>query len=275
MKYRKPEKANFVFGLIIILLVVSTAIPGIFMPGTYRAETLNWRTQSTGQDIFDLFVLAPAYLICFFPRFSRTRASVFLRGGILLFLFYTYLIYCFSVHFNQYFLIYCATLFCVVNALANFFWNLFILSRQYAPGPVLKTRAAAVFFILISVMFCILWLSEIIPAIYSGHLPASVAETGLPVNPVHVLDLAFFLPSALITGVFLWKKNKTAVLVTPVLLAFFSFMSLNIGILVIVMNHSGVSSDISIAGVMAVLAAISIVLFIRSLRNFNPPIISS
>ena len=38
-------------------------------------------------------------------------------------------------------------------------------------------------------------LSEIVAPMVSGTIPEALAEAGLPTNPVHVLDVAMFLPA--------------------------------------------------------------------------------
>jgi len=43
---------------------------------------------------------------------------------------------------------------------------------------------------------------------------------GLPTNPVHILDLAFFLPGAVITGVLLLKRGPLAYTLAPPFLVF-------------------------------------------------------
>ena len=50
--------------------------------------------------------------------------------------------------------------------------------------------------------------------------PPSLAEAGLPTNPVHVLDLAIVLPAMIVTGVLLRRRRPLGLLLAPVLLVF-------------------------------------------------------
>lgn len=72
-------------------------------------------------------------------------------------------------------------------------------------------------------MFALLWLSEDVPALLAGTTPGSVAQMGVPTNPVHILDLAFFLPAAIVTAVMLLRNVPLGYTVLP---GFFVFLVL-------------------------------------------------
>jgi len=61
----------------------------------------------------------------------------------------------------------------------------------------------------------LLWLSEDVPALLAGGVPQSVRDMALPTNPVHVLDLAFFLPAVITIGVQLLRRRPFAFTVAP------------------------------------------------------------
>jgi hypothetical protein len=61
-------------------------------------------------------------------------------------------------------------------------------------------RAAAGLVVALAAVFSLLWLSTIVPAMPSGDTPEELRDVGLPTNPIHVLDLAAFLPAALLAG---------------------------------------------------------------------------
>ena len=66
---------------------------------------------------------------------------------------------------------------------------------------------AAWFLIVTGLLFALLWLSEDVPALLAGKTPQSVLDMGIPTNPVHILDLSFFLPAVLITGWMLLRRR--------------------------------------------------------------------
>jgi hypothetical protein len=65
---------------------------------------------------------------------------------------------------------------------------------QALAGNPKVTLVGALLFVF-GLLFALQWLSEIVLAIFSGTAPKGFADTGHPVNPIHVLDLAFVLPA--------------------------------------------------------------------------------
>jgi hypothetical protein len=133
----------------------------------------------------------------------------------------------------------------------------------FVDAPV---RGAGVFLMLVGVCFILLWLSVIVPALAHGKVPASVAEAGVPTNPVHVLDLSLVLPAHVAGGLLLLRKHPSGYVVGPVLLAFGVLMAASIGGMVIVMFLQGVVASASVAGAMAVLSVLSAIFLARLLR---------
>jgi hypothetical protein len=52
------------------------------------------------------------------------------------------------------------------------------------------------------------WLAEVVPALLSGSVPKSIADSGLIANPVHTLDLSIVLPAFMITAVSLYLRRQ-------------------------------------------------------------------
>jgi hypothetical protein len=63
------------------------------------------------------------------------------------------------------------------------------------------------FLILLATLFTLLWLSEIVPDLLAGDPSRSASDWNVPTNPVHVLDLAFFLPAVFTSGVLLLRRH--------------------------------------------------------------------
>jgi hypothetical protein len=59
-------------------------------------------------------------------------------------------------------------------------------------------------------------------------VPKGVTEIGAPVNPVHVLDLAFILPGMIITAAALRKRKPLGLLFAAPLLTFSAVMGVAI-----------------------------------------------
>ena len=110
-----------------------------------------------------------------------------------------------------------------------------------------------------------LWCREDIPAVITGQIPTSILQAHLPTNPVHVLDLAFFLPAILMTGVLLWRRNPWGYLLAGPLLIFSSLMGTAIFLIFVVMGRQGLPTDGGVAAIFALLVVVSLALCLRYL----------
>ena len=172
----------------------------------YGRETLVLSDEATAQDIVTLLLLAPLLaLLAVWARRGSLRAFLCLPGA-LAFAVYNYAIYALSVHFGPLFLIWVAVLglstFALVGTLATA--NLSTIKQRFA-GRALPVPAW--FLIVVAMFFALLWLSEIVPDVLTGGPSRSASKWDVPTNPVHVLDLAIFLPGVITSGILLRRKH--------------------------------------------------------------------
>jgi hypothetical protein len=172
----------------------------------YNQETSVLFDQATAQDVVTLLPVAP--LLAFLAVSARRGSlSAFLcLPGLLAFTVYNYAIYAFSIHFGPLFLVWVAILGLSIFALVG--------APATADMPAIKQRFAgramprpAWFLIVVAVLFVLLWLSEIVPSLLAGDPSRSARDWNVPTNPVHVLDLAFFLPAAVTSGILLLRRR--------------------------------------------------------------------
>ncbi len=239
------------------LSCIFTSYIGLFTVNFYIKEVFNWQVQSVGQDMIDLFLVVPVLLITALLARNGNKISLLLWAGTNLYLVYTFTIFCFDVHFNSLFIFYCFNL-----GLSFYSLMYFIYLQAKEPNLVIpenKTwiRMTGMFFIIIAVLFYLLWLSEIIPAIFHHKIPQSIIDAGLFTNAVHVIDLAVFLPGLMITGITLLKYRSIGFMLAPVCLLFFILMDITIGGLIVFMYQKGLEAQLVVALAMAGLAVIS------------------
>jgi hypothetical protein len=240
---------------------------GAFVPTTYAHDSVSMGTQGMGQDVFDLFIVVPLLLILLIFTLRGSRVAFLILGGTVFYVLYSYVIYAFGVHFNSLFLVYCTVfgtsfylfLLCIVELNDS--------QARHRNGNQIPNRATGIFFVIIAVLFYLLWLKDVVPAIFSNSVPASVADNDLLVNPVHVLDIAVALPGLIVTALLLFKKHPLGYLFAPFYLVFTILLALALIAMVVAVKQKGLSEDISIAGIFAVLAAISAVFLYQFLRN--------
>jgi hypothetical protein len=242
------------------LLIFSSSV-GLFSENFYSKETANWQAQSIGQDMIDLFLVVPSLILTALLA-RRKLLFLFIWAGVVSYVVYTFLIFCFSVHFNQLFIIYCFVLGLSVYSLVYFLTS---LMRRLPGVDVTKTTAikiTGIYFLVISIGFYLLWLSEIFSALAEHKLPDSLAEAGLITNPVHVIDLSVCLPAIFITGFFILKKKTLGYLMGIVTLSFLILMNITIGSLIVIMKVRGLEDNLSVAYAMFFLAiGTSVLLF--------------
>lgn len=251
---------------IIAALIFLTSFVGLFLPGFYEIETEEWQAQCRSQDFINLVIIVPSFLITSLFSFYKKLYAHLVWAGCLLYIVYTYLIYCFDIHFNIFFILYCVVLSLSVYLLFYFFYS--YKTRHITSTVSSKiVKTTAIYFLILPVAFYIFWLSEIIPATINFTLPASVGKSGLFTNPVHVLDLSFLLPGIFITGIMLLQKKRLAFALTSVLLTFFILMDITIMALTLFMIWRGMITNYGIVCMMASLAAFSFVLLLYHLRT--------
>ena len=86
------------------------------------------------------------------------------------------------------------------------------------------------------------------PALLAGSTPQSIIDMALPTNPVHILDLALFLPAAIATGVLLLKRKPLAYTLAPALVVFLILTGLPIMITPVVQAARGETAAWGVVG---------------------------
>jgi hypothetical protein len=257
---QQHKNIQLIFSLLLFALLVVASLVSISDKTFYVKETLNWQAQSIAQDWVDICLVAPVLLATSIFAYRGNKFATAAWSGTLFYLSYTFTIYCFDIHFNKLFIVYCLLLG------LSFYLSLYFLLKNYraAIPSVQKTRAAkmtAWYFIVIALLFYALWLSDIIPAIRNGVVPASTIDVGLPTNAVHVIDLAIFLPAIAITGVAMLRKKAWAFVLAPSFLCFFVLMDITIAVLTLLMYQRGFDVSFAVAIAMIVLAIISLIMY--------------
>jgi hypothetical protein len=216
--------------------------------------------QAIAQDLTDLLVVAPLLVVAAVLALRGSARATVAWLGALAFTGYNYVIYTLSVHFGPLFLLWVAVLglagYALIGGLATL--DPQVVGRGLAGTP---RRSASAFLIGIAALFAVLWLSDIIAALATGVAPASVTELGVPTNAVHVLDLAVFLPAAVLAGVQLLRRRATGRVLAPVLLAFLTLTGLPILVTPVVTGLRGGVADWAVAAPIGLITVAGAALF--------------
>ncbi|MDQ7991950.1 MAG: hypothetical protein AAGC63_10565 [Propionicimonas sp.] len=244
-----------VLTIAVTALTLTTSLLGLLAGWPYAAETANWRLQAQAQDLGNL----PAVAVLLGGWLAARRGSV--RGvqawlGALLYLAYAFALYAVGIHFGALFLPYVAVL------------GLSLYSAGFGMAPVAgrirlgraAARPARVTLGVVSCLFAGLWLGGIASALATGQTPGELAETGLPSNPVHVLDLALVLPAMLLTAVRSGSHRRARFLLAP-WLVFSTLMGASIVALMALTAAPG--PGLAIVGAVTVASGVAAVTTIR------------
>ncbi|MEO7426085.1 MAG: hypothetical protein ABI036_12930 [Fibrobacteria bacterium] len=266
MNMKKGTYSKIVAGWTLVLstLLVLASLMGLFDPHVYAQETKNWAAQGMGQDIGNLIAAIVLVVSGYFTAKGSTKASLIWLGTVF-YLMYAYTIYAMALHFNVLFLVYVAIM--------GFSFYGILVSISHAgisaitPGGKAPRKLVGLTLLAISAIFELLWLSEIVPALAEGRIPQSVKDTGLLVNPVHVLDLAIVLPGLALTGYFVLKGNGTGYFFATPLLTFIALMGSSIIALMITMSMNGFPTTALPIAMVSTLVALSLFAMWRLIRT--------
>jgi hypothetical protein len=251
-----------------VLMAVASAA-GVFLPSTYAREAATWATQGKGQDIANLFVVFPAMLGVLHFAFRGSARATLVTLGLLIYVVYSYVLYAFFIHFGPLFPVYLAVLGFSTYALFGSIveMDLSEVSRLLVNNA--KADLASVLLIVFGLLFALQWLFEIVPALISGTVPKGVTEIGAPVNPVHVLDLAFILPGMIVTAISARRDRPLGLLFAGPLLTFSAAMGVSILAMFYAEHARGVAISLAPVSIIAAVVVASVYgasAFLREIR---------
>jgi hypothetical protein len=197
------------------LLAIAGSVVGLTVGSIYARVAPVLLLQALAQDVANLAVASPALLILAVLALRGSLRAYLLWLGVLTFTAYSYVIYTVSFPFGPLFLLWVAVLGLCLYALLG---GVTVVDHAAVESRFASRRAVQVVawvLIIVSILIGFFWLSEDVPALLSGRPPQSLVDEGLPTNPVHVLDLAFFLPGVIAIGVSLLKRMPLAYTLAP------------------------------------------------------------
>jgi hypothetical protein len=246
--------------IIAAVLAVAGSVTALSVKSIYATLTPAFLAEALAQDVVNVTFVSPFWLVLAWLALRGSWRAYLLWLGVLAFTVYNYVIYTFAIPFGPLFLLWVAVLGLCIYALIGG-----ITSIEYNAIQSFFTnrRAVAVvgfFLIITALLFGLLWLSEDVPALMSGRTPQSLIERALPTNPVHVLDYAFFLPAAIMTGVFLVKRKPVGYVVAPAFMVFLILTGMPILVTPVIQAARGHEAGWSVVVPIGTLTVVSIAL---------------
>ena len=257
--------------IVAAILAIAGNIIGLSLDRIYASLTPAFLPQALAQDIANLALIAPVWLILAALALRGSVRAYLLWLGVLTFTVYNYVIYAFSVPFEILFLLWVAVL---GMSLFSLIGGVVSMDHQIIASAFTSRRAVQVtawFLIVTAVLFGFLWLSEDVPALLRTTKPQSVVDMAIPTNPVHILDLGFFLPAVIITGICLLKKKAWAYSIAPAFIVFLILTGIPILVTPVVQSAIGQSAAWGVVFPIGTLTVILIGLLVWLVSTIRLP----
>lgn len=206
-------------------LVLIAAVPTFFVAGILNGTpVMNGSARGTALVMFALAVPVLVAGLATAPHGSvRGRAALV---GALGYLTYNATLLVYATPFNELFLAY-------VALLGLSLWSL--VSSLLDPWPSLQqvdrlpARGIAAFILTVVVLNALAWLRVVVPDLYQDP-PGFLDGTGLTTNPIHVQDLAIWLPALAIVAVLLWQRRPAGLFLAGPALVFWEMEAIGVAV---------------------------------------------
>lgn len=248
---------------VIVTTALSLAVPSLFRDPAMTVGNLR------GTCLVLLVVAAPALA---WSMWATDRGSVqapVVWLGAVAYIAYNGVLLLFSAIFNRLFLLDVAVL-----GLAA--WTLVALLPAVHVRSVLPPRTLrwiGGYLAAVAVLFGLLWLRDIVPALLDGGTPASLAGLAMITNPVEVLDFTFSIPAALVAAVLLWRGRPAGLPLAGLLLVMFVIETTSIAVDQTFGHLADPAAPLAAVPIMAALTLLGLWPLTVFLRGLRPPLL--
>jgi hypothetical protein len=255
--------------VLIAVLAATAALTGLLDGRIYAREALTWAMEGMGQDLVTMIIVIPAFVISGYLAARGSIRALLVWLGLLIYFIYSYILYAFFIHFGPLFLVYTAILGLSVYAMIVSLYNIEPTRIAASFGARTPINLLSWFLYAFVALFTVLWLADIAQGLTSTTFPENIADLGLPVNPVEVLDLGLYFPGVAITAHLLKKKHPLGYLFTAPVLVFGVFMGLAVIGMSVTMTLKGISFAVAPVITMGLTALASLGMVILFLKGIG------
>ena len=228
-----------------------------------------------GTGVVILLVALPVLVISMILARRGSQRAQITWAGTLAYILYNSVLFAFATTFNPLFLSYVATLSLSVWSLVTLLTQMDIDSIRTDFAEKTPVRFFAGYLSVISLLFLVTWLKQIIPAMFDSASPDFLARTVMLTSPVHVLDLGFLLPLGFLGALWLWQKKSWGYLLAGLLLVMMTIETASIAVDQYFGHVHDPSASLDAVPLFAVLTVISLIVsvaylyFLRTKFNSN------
>ncbi|HEX8924088.1 MAG TPA: hypothetical protein VF828_05150 [Patescibacteria group bacterium] len=235
------------------LLALTAATVGVLRPEIYkpvmRADLL---PGTIAQDWLTIFVAAGLLGLIATTKKGETKKQIIILGVLGSF-GYLYAIYAIERIYNILYLAYLAILSLCLYGIPYSISGLKDKEKWEIPRGM--KIISIIFSVLIAVIFIIIWVGSLLPAMRTGQKIELYYS-------IYILDLCWIMPGFLITAYLTWKNKNAGILLTPAMYILGIFVIFPLGLGEITKQLDGLTNDIKsmmmsfiLSGLFMVMAA--------------------
>jgi len=204
---------------LVVTLAAIQAVGGFFLPNLYRDIPLI-QAGMKGTDLVTMLLVTPLLAWALFAAQRGSQKAQLLWMGCLAYMAYNYLYYLFGIAFNRFFLLYVAAFVCSFYALIYGLSGIDIKSISLNFKEKMPKRWIAGFLGFIGGMLFVVETSQVLQFLWSGTLPAAIAQFGDLDAPamIYAADLALVIPAFALAAVWLWNARPWGYLMAAIML---------------------------------------------------------
>jgi len=215
------SKKNWVFIFLpILILTVITSLISLLTSDFYFGDSATMAVKSHYLDLINISIVVPIGGLMFVLAIRKSHWAKLFILGIMAYLAYMFGFNALSLYFNELFLVYVAIFGLSIFGIILGYGDV-QQSGNYLENPIMM-RLSGIYLMLFSVVPFIAWLIEIFST-DKGSVPESISGMNLPVNVVHVFDMAFALPVIIIGAVLLFRGKMSGLIISSISAAFVFF----------------------------------------------------
>ncbi|MBB5180015.1 hypothetical protein HNQ44_001439 [Planomicrobium koreense] len=213
----RKNKTLLLFSVLIAVMAAISSWGGLFVDGLYRDNELvvsAWQ----GNDLVTLFVVVPMLLVSLFFSLRGAKKGRLFWMGSLWYMVYNYMFYLFGAAFNAFFLLYAALFVFSICTLVLALLQTDVQEFSRSFSEKLPYKTVSLFMLLFAALLGGMWIALSLSFVFTGQVHESITQTGHPTAVVFAVDLTLLIPSMIVGGVLLWRKNRWGPVVGSVVL---------------------------------------------------------
>ena len=260
-----PARRTTVLCLMLAPAVVAATVPTVLADGLLRGPAvMNGSVRGTALVV--LVVALPGVLLALRAAGEGSVRAHAVLVGALAYLTYNAMLFAYATPFNELYLAYIVLLALSLWTLVSAFVDPL---PRIDPGPRFPVRGVSAFLLTVAVLNAAAWLRVDVPALHQDP-PGSLAGTGLTTNPIHVQDLAVWIPAITIVAVQLWRRRPSGMFLAGAALVFWEIEAVGVAVDQWFGHRAAPTSDVATLGgaglfvAMAALTLLPLTLWLRA-----------